>query len=78
MPGAKLEQAQAGILHSGAAAFIDEQVAAIRLIYAPIDSRVGMKPLRYLAANGKPVEIPRNLEAKREAAVAPRPVKPTQ
>ena len=29
-PGAKIEQAQAGILHSTAAAFMDEQVAAIR------------------------------------------------
>jgi len=72
--GAKLEQAEAGILHSTAAAFMDEQVAAIRLIYAPTNSRLGMKPLLYLAANGKPVAIPRNLEAKRDAQVPPRPV----
>ena len=78
MQGAKIEHAEAGILHSGAAAFVDEQVAAIRLIYAPVNSRLGMKPLLYLAANGKPVEIPRSLEAKREAPVSPRPSKPTQ
>ena len=71
--GAKIEQVQAGILHSGAAAFMDEQVAAIRLIYTPTDLRLGMKPLLYLAANGKPVAIPRNLDAKLEAPVPPRP-----
>jgi hypothetical protein len=53
---------------------MDEQVAAIRLIYAPTESRLGMKPLLYLAADGKPVAIPRNLEAKVEAAVAARAV----
>ncbi len=58
-PGTKVEQVQAGILHSTAAAFIDEQVAAIRVIYAPTESRLGMKPLLYLAANGEPVAIPR-------------------
>ena len=72
-PGAKVEKVQAGILHSGAAAFMDEQVAAIRVIYAPTESRLGMKPLLYLAENGKPVAIPRSLEAKLEAPVTPRP-----
>ncbi len=72
-PGAKIEQVQAGILHSGAAAFMDEQVAAIRVIYTPTESRLGMKPLLYLAENGKPVAIPRSLEAKLEAPVTPRP-----
>jgi len=72
-PGAKIEQVQAGILHSGAAAFVDEQVAAIRVIYAPTDARLGMKPLLYLAENGRPVALPRSLEAKPEAPVTPRP-----
>lgn len=74
-PGARIEQVQAGILHSGAAAFVDEQVAAIRLIYAPTDTRLGMKPLLYVAANGKPVAIPRTLKAKMETPVRPRPVR---
>ena len=70
--GAKVESVQAGILHSTAAAFMDEQVAAIRIVYAPTESRLGMKPLLYLAANGKPVAIPRNLEARLETPVPPR------
>ena len=73
-PGARVEDLQAGILHSTAAAFMDEQVAAIRVIYAPTHSRLGMKPLLYLAANGKPVAIPRNLKPKLEAPVSPRPL----
>jgi len=72
-PGTRVEEIQAGILHSTAAAFMDEQVAAIRVIYAPTNSRLGMKPLLYLAANGKPVAIPRNLKPKLEAPVTPRP-----
>ena len=72
-PGAKVESVQAGILHSTAAGIMDEQVAAIRVVYAPTKSRLGMKPLMYLAATGKPVAIPRNLEVKLEAPVPPRP-----
>src|SRR5262249_54433755 len=66
LEGAKFEEAQAGILHSGAAAFIDEQTAAIRVIYAPSDARVGKKPLLYFGEDGKAVAVPRNLIAKRE------------
>lgn len=46
--GAKVELVEVGILHSPAASFVDEQVAAVRVIYASPDSRVGMKPMVYL------------------------------
>jgi hypothetical protein len=72
LDGARVEQTQVGILHSTAAAFLDEQAAAIRVIYAPTDARVGKKPMLYLAENGKPVAVPRNLEPKREAPVPSR------
>jgi hypothetical protein len=53
--------------------FIDEQVAAIRVIYAPVDSKLAMKPVVYLGANGRPVAIPRQLNPREEAPIKPRP-----
>jgi hypothetical protein len=71
-PGAKVESVRAGILHSPAASFVDDQVAAIRIIYASTDPRFSMKPLVYLGADGKPVAIPRQMEARAEAPLPPR------
>jgi hypothetical protein len=62
--GAKIESVQAGILHSPAAAFVDDQVAAVRVVYASLDPRLGMKPMVYLDAEGKPVPVPRQLDAR--------------
>jgi hypothetical protein len=67
--GVKAESVEAGILHSPAASFVDEQVAAIRVIYASPGSRLGMKPLVYLGADGKPVSVPRQLEARPEPPI---------
>lgn len=64
--GAKVESVEVGILHSPAASFVDEQVAAVRVIYASPDSRVGMKPMVYLGEDGKPVPVPRQLIARRD------------
>jgi hypothetical protein len=64
--GAKVESEEVGILHSPAASFVDDQVAAIRAIYASSDSRLGMKPMVYLGADGKAVPVPRQLEARPE------------
>ena len=55
---------QVGILHSPAAAFVEDQVAAIQVIYAPTESKLGMKPVAYLDMQGRPVEIPRQMIAK--------------
>ena len=74
LKGAKVQSLQAGILHSPAASFIDEQVAAIRVIYAPIDSNVGVKPVMYLGADGRAVAVPRQLNPREEAQKEPRPV----
>ncbi|MGB8714841.1 MAG: hypothetical protein WCD66_00595 [Rhodanobacteraceae bacterium] len=63
---ATVESVEAGILHSPAASFVDDQVAAIRIIYAPTNSRLGKKPVLYLGLDGKPVPIPRQMEAESE------------
>jgi hypothetical protein len=76
--GAKVESVQAGILHSGAASFIDDQVAAIRVVYKPTDPRFSMKPLVYLGADSKPVAIPRQMEAKVESPMPARTGKPDE
>jgi len=69
LKGAKIESAQAGILHSPAASFLDEQVAAIRVIYAPTDAKIGMKSVAYIGVEGRPVAIPRQMEAKPERPI---------
>jgi hypothetical protein len=70
--GANVETVEAGILHSPAASFVDDQVAAIRVIYASPDPRLGMKPMVYLGADGTPVSVPRQMEARPEAQTPPR------
>jgi hypothetical protein len=74
LKGAKVQSMQAGILHSPAASFVDEQVAAIRVIYAPEDSKLGMKPVLYLGADGRPVKTPRQLNPREEAPTKARPL----
>lgn len=69
---AKVEAVQAGIIHSPAASFLDDQVATIRVIYAPTDPRVGKKPVLYLGADGRPVAMPRMLNMPREPEQKPR------
>ena len=65
--GARVESVQVGILHSPGASFVEDQVAAIRVIYAPTDAKVGMKPVAYLGMDGRPVAIPRQMIAIPEA-----------
>jgi len=72
--GARVESVQVVILHSPGAAFVEDQVAAIKVIYAPTDSRLGMKPVAYLDAEGRPVEIPRQMIAQPETPTGGRPV----
>jgi len=72
--GARIESVQVGILHSPGASFVEDQVAAIRVIYAPTDPKVGMKPVAYLGMDGRPVAIPRQMIAKTEASTGGRPV----
>lgn len=72
--GARVESVQVVILHSPAASFVEDQVAAIRVIYAPTESRVGMKPVAYLGIDGRPVATPRQMIAKTEAPTVARPV----
>ncbi len=71
--GARIESVQVGILHSPGASFVEDQVAAIRVIYAPTDPKIGMKPVAYLGVDGRPVAIPRQMIAKTEAPRNERP-----
>lgn len=64
--GAKVQSVDAGILHSPLVSLLDEQVAAVRIIYSPTNPRFGMKPVVYLGADGKPVSLPRSMPALEE------------
>ena len=59
---AELEAVEVGILHSPAASFLDEQTAAIRVIYRSNDPSIGKKAVAYVDATGKPVKMPRTME----------------
>jgi hypothetical protein len=72
--GARVESVQVVILHSPAASFVEDQVAAIRVIYEGTDPKVGMKPVAYLGLDGRPVAIPRQMIAKIEGPTRARPV----
>lgn len=74
LKGARIESVQVVILHSPAASFVEDHVAAIRVIYAPTESRLGMKPVVYLGLDGRPVAIPRQMIARTEQPARERPV----
>jgi len=59
--GARIESVTAGILHSPAAATAMDIVPVIRVVYAPLDNRIGKKPVVYVDPEGKPVAMPRVL-----------------
>jgi len=59
--GGRIEEVKAGILHSPAIAQFNDEVAAIRVIYASTDPRISMKAMIYLDANGRPVTMPRSI-----------------
>ena len=59
---AKIESVEAGIIHSPAMGFIMDIQPAIRIIYSPLDVRMGQKPVWYLDRHGRPVPIPRQVE----------------
>ena len=61
LKGARVESVTAGILHSPAAGTAMDVVPVIRVIYAPLDKRVGKKPVAYVDPEGKPVTMPRVL-----------------
>jgi len=61
LKGTRIESATAGVLHSPAAGTALDFVPVIRVIYAPIDKRIGKKPVAYVDPEGKPVTMPRVL-----------------
>ena len=68
---AELEAVEVGILHSPAASFVDEQAAAIRVIYHSKDPNIGKKAVAYLDETGQPVPMPKTMEV-REPPKSPR------
>ena len=71
-PGAQVESAEAGIIHSAAVGFVMDVYPAIRVIYAPVDSRMGRKAVLYLDEKGDAVPVPRQFEKSDEPAPPPR------
>jgi hypothetical protein len=59
LKGARVESITAGILHSPAAATAMDAMPAIRVVYAPLDRRIGKKPVTYVDPQGNPVAMPR-------------------
>ncbi len=60
---AKVESAEAGIIHSVAPGLVMDIYPAIRVIYAPTDENVGQKPMQYFDRSGRPVPSPRQIDA---------------
>ena len=61
LKGTRVESVTAGVLHSPPAGTALDFVPVIRVIYAPIDKRIGKKPVAYVDPEGKPVSMPRVL-----------------
>lgn len=61
LKGTRVESISAGVLHSPPAGTALDFVPVIRVIYAPLDSRIGKKPVAYVDLEGKPVTMPRVL-----------------
>ncbi len=61
LKGARVESVTAGILHSPAAGTAMDILPVIRVIYAPLDKRLGKKPVADVDPEGKPVTMPRVL-----------------
>jgi hypothetical protein len=60
LPHAIVEAKEAGIVHTPAAGFFLDIHAAIRVIYAPVDKKMGRKPILYLDRHGNNVPIRRH------------------
>lgn len=75
--GAKPESVDAGIIHSPAIGFHMDVAAVVRVVYRPIDPRMGRKVTLYLDRHGEMVTRPRDIElAKPPAEVRQAPPKP--
>jgi hypothetical protein len=60
---AKVESVEAGIIHSVAPGLLMDIYPAIRVIYAPTGETVGVKPMQYFDRSGRPVPMPRQVDA---------------
>jgi hypothetical protein len=61
LKGTRVESVIVGVLHSPPAGTALDFVPVIRVVYAPLDKRIGKKPVAYLDPEGKPVSMPRVL-----------------
>ncbi len=60
---AKVESVEAGIVHSVAPGLLMDIYPAIRVIYAPTGEAVGVKPMQFYDRSGRPVPMPRQIDA---------------
>ena len=68
---------EAGIIHSPSAALVMDVMPVIRVVYAPVDERVGVKSQRFFDRNGDPVQPPRQMpKADEPCRTAPRQAQP--
>ena len=67
-----MESVDAGIIHSPAVGFLMDIYPAIRVIYAPIDDRMGQKATRYVDRHGNDVPVPRQFDLPPEPATEAR------
>jgi hypothetical protein len=59
LEAALVESVEVGILHSPAVGFVMDFAPAVRVVYKPLKSGLGKKPVTYLDRNGSPVPMPR-------------------
>ena len=67
--GATIESREVVILHSPGMSFHEDVRAAIRVVYKPERPDIGKKPVRYVDAMGRDVELPRATDELKEPAV---------
>jgi hypothetical protein len=69
LEGAEIESARPVVLHSPALGFYNDVTAAVQIVYRPNEQQLGKKPVRYLDAQGRDVNLPRDIDPIREAGV---------
>jgi hypothetical protein len=76
LTAAEVESVEAGIVHTPAVGYIFDIHAAVRVIYRPLDPRIGTKAMLHLDRHGEPVALRSNADLIHEPAPDPRQAPP--